>query len=189
MIDSSASGRLARVAAILDEIIDCPAAERSARLDAQCAGDPALRAAVEAVLQHDVADDTPFLAAVGEAVGAAGVAAASATAGQRLGPYRLVREIGRGGMGAVYLATRVDEEFEQQVAIKVIGGLARAARPPAASAQSGRSSPRSTHPNIARLLDGGTTADGVPYLVMEHVDGVPIDRVLPRPRALERGRG
>jgi eukaryotic-like serine/threonine-protein kinase len=175
VIDPSASDRLTRVAAILDEIIDCPAAERAARLDAQCGGDPALRAAVEAVLQHDVADDTPFLAAVGEALDAAGVGAASATTGQRLGPYRLVREIGRGGMGAVYLATRVDEEFEQQVAIKVIGGLLaphvlqrfRAERQILASL---------AHPNIARLLDGGTTADGVPYLVMEHVDGVPIDQ-------------
>lgn len=95
-------------------------------------------------------------------------------AGRQLGPYRLLREIGRGGSGTVYLAERVDGEFDQQVAIKLLRrGLDtdellarfRAERQILASLN---------HPNIARLLDGGATDDGRPYLVMEVVEGTPI---------------
>jgi hypothetical protein len=94
----------------------------------------------------------------------------------RFGPYREVRLIGRGGMGAVYLAERVDGQFEQQVAVKVVaaGSLAQpfrerflAERQILAGLQ---------HPNITRLLDGGVTEDGTPYLAMEYVAGQPIDQ-------------
>ena len=91
-----------------------------------------------------------------------------------VGPYRLVRELGRGGMGAVYLAERSDEEFVQQVALKMVAG--------AASRELRRRFLHERqilagldHPAIARLLDAGTTDAGVPYLVMEYVDGIPID--------------
>jgi eukaryotic-like serine/threonine-protein kinase len=96
--------------------------------------------------------------------------------GRRLGPYELGDAIGAGGMGEVYRAARADSEYQQQVAIKLvragfdtafISTRLRAERQILATLE---------HPNIARLLDGGTTADGVPYLVMELVDGVPIDR-------------
>jgi tetratricopeptide (TPR) repeat protein/tRNA A-37 threonylcarbamoyl transferase component Bud32 len=96
--------------------------------------------------------------------------------GRRLGPYELGDAIGAGGMGEVYRAARADAEYQQQVAIKLvrsgfdttfISARLRAERQILATLE---------HPNIARLLDGGTTADGVPYLVMELVDGVPIDR-------------
>jgi eukaryotic-like serine/threonine-protein kinase len=95
--------------------------------------------------------------------------------GEHVGPYRLIREIGRGGMGTVYLAERVDEAYRASVAIKFLrGALAtpefghrfRVERQILADL---------THPNIAWLLDGGTAPDGTPYLVMEHVDGRPID--------------
>ena len=97
-------------------------------------------------------------------------------AGRRLGPYELREAIGAGGMGEVYRASRADAEYQQQVAIKLVrAGLdityisarLRAERQILATLE---------HPNIARLLDGGTTADGIPYLVMELVDGLPIDR-------------
>ena len=95
--------------------------------------------------------------------------------GDRIGPYRVLRTLGVGGMGEVYLAERADAEFEQQVAIKVVhsGALAR-------GVQSRLRVERQIlaqldHPNIAHLLDGGTLADGTAYLVMEYVDGVPID--------------
>ena len=92
----------------------------------------------------------------------------------RIGPYRIVSAIGQGGMGAVYLAERADGAFDQRVAIKVVRGLLdqdrvrrfRAERRILASLQ---------HPNIARLVDGGTTEDGCPYLVMEYVEGQAID--------------
>jgi serine/threonine protein kinase/tetratricopeptide (TPR) repeat protein len=92
---------------------------------------------------------------------------------QNVGPYRLIREIGRGGMGAVYLAERADDEFRRQVAVKVVKrGMDtdfivrrfRNERQILASLD---------HPNIARLLDGGTTREGLPYFVMEYIEGVP----------------
>ena len=96
--------------------------------------------------------------------------------GRAIGPYRIERPLGQGGLGAVYLAVRTDEEFEQQVAIKLVrqGGprqellrRLRHERQILASLQ---------HPNIARLYDGGVTDEGVPFLVMEYVEGLPIDR-------------
>jgi serine/threonine protein kinase len=95
--------------------------------------------------------------------------------GDRIGPYRVLRTLGVGGMGEVFLAERADAEFEQQVAIKVVfgGALARAV-------QSRLKIERQIlaqldHPNIAHLLDGGSLPDGTAYLVMEYVDGIPID--------------
>ena len=93
----------------------------------------------------------------------------------RIGPYRLLRTLGIGGMGEVFLAERADAEFEQQVAIKVVTGGAFSR-----SVQSRLKTERQIlahldHPNIARLLDGGSLPDGTAYLVMEYVDGVPID--------------
>src|ERR1700693_6003095 len=93
--------------------------------------------------------------------------------GDRIGPYRVLRTLGVGGMGEVFLAERADAEFEQQVAIKVDhggapGGQSRLKIERQILAQL-------DHPNIAHLLDGGTLPDGTSYLVMEYVDGVPID--------------
>ena len=96
--------------------------------------------------------------------------------GRRVGPYQVVRELGHGGMGAVYLAARADDEYCKQVAIKVI----RSSFDPPAIQQRFRHERQILadldHPNIARLIDGGTTDDGTPYFVMEYVDGLPIDR-------------
>src|SRR5262245_64422558 len=95
--------------------------------------------------------------------------------GRQVGVYRLVREIGRGGMGAVYLAVRADKEFRHRAAIKIVKrGMDtdfilrrfRNERQILAGLE---------HPNIARLLDGGATDDGVPYYVMEYIEGRPID--------------
>ncbi len=96
-------------------------------------------------------------------------------AGRRIGSYRILREIGRGGMGAVFLATRDDDEYQKQVAIKLIKrGMDtdlilrrfKNERQILASLE---------HPHIARLIDGGSTVEGLPYLVMEYVEGTPID--------------
>ncbi|HEY0233075.1 MAG TPA: serine/threonine-protein kinase, partial [Dokdonella sp.] len=93
---------------------------------------------------------------------------------QRLGAYRLIEEIGSGGMGTVFLAERVDENFDQRVAIKLLRGL-----PTKETTERMRRERQIladlSHPHIARLLDGGSTADGQPYLVMEHVGGVPLN--------------
>ncbi len=97
-----------------------------------------------------------------------------AVAGQEFGSYRIIRELGYGGMGAVYLAERADGEFEQLVALKVLkhGLNTSAFRRRFAHEREIHAS--LNHPNIARLLDAGTTADNVPYIALEYIDGVPI---------------
>jgi len=94
--------------------------------------------------------------------------------GLRIGPYEIEREIGRGGMGAVYLAFRADEAFEKKVAIKVTPGALPSSTAVERFLRERRILARLDHPNIARLIDGGTTADGTPYLVMKYVDGQPL---------------
>ena len=94
---------------------------------------------------------------------------------RRIGPYKLIRELGHGGMGTVFLAGRADEQFEKRVALKIVRGsdseevvrFFRRERQILAGLE---------HPNICRLLDGGSTEEGLPYFVMEYVDGEPIDR-------------
>src|SRR3989475_9036648 len=95
--------------------------------------------------------------------------------GRRLGPYRVLHEIGHGGMAVVYAALRADDEYRKRVAIKIV-------RPGFDSEEILRRfrNERQTlatldHPNIVKLLDGGSTEDGLPYLVMDYVEGVPID--------------
>ena len=95
--------------------------------------------------------------------------------GDRLGPWTLVRPLGQGGMGRVFEARRSDGHYEQRAAIKVLLGFSG----PDALERLRRERQilaRLEHPNIARLLDGGTTPAGRPYLVMEHADGEPLDR-------------
>lgn len=96
-------------------------------------------------------------------------------AGQVIGPYCIVRSLGRGGMGEVFLAERADEQFHQQVAIKLVryGLLSRQMQNRLRQERQILAS--LDHPNIARLYDGGATQDGTPYIVMEYVDGEPID--------------
>jgi eukaryotic-like serine/threonine-protein kinase len=96
-------------------------------------------------------------------------------AGTRIGPYRVLAALGAGGMGSVYLAVRDDAEYEQRVAIKVMRGGPLSREFQARFRTERQILARLQHPNIARLQDGGTTSDGTPYLVMEFVDGEPID--------------
>ena len=142
-------------------------------LDRECGDDPALRAEIERLLAaHDRAGG--FIQVPAAALVATGPAE-EPVEGRRVGAYRIVRELGRGGMGAVYLAERADGAFDQRAAIKLIKrgmdtdhvlARFRAERQILASLD---------HRNIARLLDGGSTDDGLPYLVMEYIDGHPID--------------
>lgn len=108
--------------------------------------------------------------------------------GRRLGSYEIIEEIAAGGMGAVFLARRVDEQFEARVAVKIMNGTVlsteaverfRAERQILASLN---------HPHIAKLLDGGTLDNGLPYLIMEYVDGLPVDEYCDVQRLDVRGR-
>ena len=98
------------------------------------------------------------------------------SAGQRLGPYRILSTIGIGGMGVVYRAERDDGKFEQRVAIKLVSGGLKSPAFVERFRQEYRILATLEHPNIARLLDAGATDDGLPYFVMEYVEGRPIDR-------------
>ncbi len=166
-----------RVKALFEEALNQPPGQHAAFLDQACGDDDDLRRQVEAMLAaHD--DETPFLddPLSMESLLVLAEDAGAARAGMRIGPYRLVGEIGRGGMGVVYLAERADGRFEQQVAVKLVGqGLHdehllhrfRAEQQILAALE---------HPNIARLYDGGLADNGAPYLVMEYVEGQPIDQ-------------
>ncbi|MHC4447458.1 MAG: serine/threonine-protein kinase, partial [Planctomycetota bacterium] len=98
-----------------------------------------------------------------------------AMVGRRIGPYRLVEYVARGGMGAVYRAERADREFEQQVAIKLVNRWMVTPLVRRRFLRERQTLANLEHPGITRLLDGGTTDDGIPYLVMEYVAGLPID--------------
>ena len=152
--------------------LDSGARERF--LDVECGGDPGLRRDVESLLAAGEEAGDFIVAAVDDA------ASSLATedddrSGERIGPYRLVRELGRGGMGAVYLAERADDEFQGQVAIKLVLGDRHSPQLLRRFRAERQILARLDHPNIARLLDAGSTADGTPYVIMEYVDGERID--------------
>lgn len=94
---------------------------------------------------------------------------------QRIGSYKIVSELGRGGMGAVYLGERIDGKFAQKVAVKLLKRELNTADIRRRFARERQILAALAHPNIARLLDAGTTDDGLPFLVMEYVEGLPID--------------
>src|SRR5690606_26938105 len=98
-----------------------------------------------------------------------------ALTGQRLGPYRFLRKLGSGGMGDVWLAERADEEYQQLVAIKLVRAGIFSAQVHSRLRMERQILASLQHPNIARLLDGGRASDGTPYLVLEYIDGEPID--------------
>ncbi|UFP93235.1 serine/threonine-protein kinase [Gloeobacter morelensis] len=162
--------RWQRVGALFDRAVELDPAERScffANLNAEDAG---LRAEVESLLAwHE--QDTDFLEAP-----------AFSVVGSRLGAYRVLREIGRGGMSVVYLAGRADAQFRKQVAIKLLKPGWESAHLVERFQLERQLLANLEHPNIARLIDGGATREGRPYLVMEYVDGVPIDEYCRRQR-------
>jgi eukaryotic-like serine/threonine-protein kinase len=152
-----------------------PEADRPGFLAEATGGDGELAALVHGLLAADAEEQagTPLAAVVRDAV--AEVTAIPRAAPERLGPYRISRVLGEGGMGTVYLAERDDDEFLQQVAVKIVRGTLQPDR-----VRQFRTERQILawleHPNIARLFDGGTTSEGLPYLVMEYVEGAPIDR-------------
>jgi Tol biopolymer transport system component len=168
-----------RVAALFDEALELPPAERAGFLDRACAVE--LRTEVEALLAADerassflVGPADPSGHLLAEAVLERREEADAERVGQRLGAYRLVREIGRGGMGTVYLAERADGQFEQRVAIKLIRSGQPGDRVLRDFLRERQILARLEHPHVARLLDGGLTPAGEPYFVMEHVAGLPV---------------
>jgi len=174
------SERWQKLTDIVGECLDLPATERDAVARARCGNDETLyrealawiagATGADDFLQQPPQVDTQLLQSATAAVATPG------WVGRRLGPYRIVGEIARGGMGSVFKAVRDDDEYRKEVAIKLIrpdlGGEQVAAR----FRMERQILASLEHPNIAGLIDGGTTEEGLPYLVMDHVDGEPIDR-------------
>ncbi len=160
-------------------LLDIDPAERESLLDGRYSNDPELRQTLLDLLrEHDAQAsvfEKPAWGGQGDFLPAIAAHELDASlAGRRIGPYQLMRELGRGGMGAVYLAERADGQFRQQAAVKLVKrgmdtdfilGRFRQERQILASLN---------HPYIARLLDGGSTEDGLPYFVMEYVEGMPV---------------
>jgi len=160
-----------RVKAGFHAALEVPPAERDAFVARTHADDAELRAQIGSLLaSHHDADDfleTPAVALMDDTTAFRDAAMPR----ERIGPYRMLTEIGRGGMGAVYLATRDDGQFTQRVAIKLIKRGMDTDAIVARFRQERQILAALEHPHIARLLDGGTTVDGVPYFVMEYVEG------------------
>ena len=171
--------RWARIDELFHAALDRPAEERSEFLALRCGGDPALLREVELLVGADAMNATGLSdGPVAEGFSASALADVDSDlhVNERLGSYRLLKHIGSGGMGTVWLAKRDDETFTKQVAIKLIkrgmdtDDILRRFR------NERQVLARLEHPNIARLIDGGASEGGLPFLVMEYVDGVPIDR-------------
>jgi len=167
--------RWAALSPRLDELLDQPEGDRAAWLAVLRERDASLAAELEALHARLASlDERGFMAAPA-------LPPPAGLAGQVLGAYTLEREIGRGGMGQVWLARRTDGHYEGAVAIKLLqGGLLRAGEA-ARFAREGRILARLDQPHIARLIDAGVAPEGgQPYLVLEYVDGEPIDRYVQR---------
>jgi serine/threonine protein kinase len=156
---------LARIEAIFHEALDLPADQREAHIDRRCGADHRLAEEVRSLIHASESES---------ALGRQRAAAGTAVGGHRIGAYEIERLLGRGGMGSVYLARRVDGQFEQQVAIKLVDlplssdlfrERFRVERQILANL---------SHPYIARLLDGGLSENGEMFLAMEYIDGVSI---------------
>ena len=171
--------RWQRLSALLDGALELPVASRSPYLDGACGGDADLRQQVEDLLAAEAEAGgflsgsaaeraAPLLVELNEA------APEPIIAGRTLGAYRLLSELGEGGMAVVYLAERADGQFEQQVALKLLKHGLHGEPSQRRFLQERQILARLEHPAIARLLDGGVTADGRPFFVMERVEGVPI---------------
>jgi non-specific serine/threonine protein kinase/serine/threonine-protein kinase len=170
-----------RVKAIFEEVRELAPEERPLRLDAACAGNRDVRREVESLLAWDgtstdgFLEESPVRAALRRE-------AVDPLIGEALGAYRIVDPIGQGGMGTVYRAVRADAAYEKAVAIKVISPGRSSERVVRQFKRERQALALLDHPGISRIVDGGTTAEGRPYFVMDYVEGVPLDAYCDRNR-------
>ena len=170
--------RWQEVRELLDAALAVPAAERSVYLDAICSHDAELRSELESLLDSHEQAGSVFLnspvADLKSALGEPGLRCG--WIGRRIGVYQIEAEIGRGGMGEVYRAVRADGLYKKEVAIKLVRGGYDTAAVLERFLHERQILASLDHPNIARLYDGGTTQEGLPFLVMEMIQGTPIDQ-------------
>ena len=164
-------GRWEAVGELFEQALSLPVGERTACVNRASDDDELRQEVVSLLASHKAAPGGFVQDKIKSAVISFHEMKLAATQITHVGPYRLIRELGRGGMGTVFLAERDDDQYKASVAIKLVRPgmdtefiLARFRRERQTLA-------RLQHPNIARLLDGGTTSDGLPYIVMEYVDG------------------
>jgi eukaryotic-like serine/threonine-protein kinase len=162
---------------VLATALDLAPAERTAYLDKRCAGDGSLRDDVDRMLLDEQRLSPQFLESTSVAEAAASVLREEKNPwiGRRVGAYQIAEEIGAGGMGEVYRAFRADDQYRKEVALKLIRGGQDSGSVIARFKNERQILAGLEHPNVARLMDGGTTEDGLPYLVMELIEGQPIN--------------
>ncbi len=169
MSDTRRIERQRRALEVLEELLELAPEHHQVFLASACGDDDELRDAVEALAAADsdaaATGDTPLLSSLLE----------PGLTGHQLGPWRIGEQLGRGGMATVYAGERADGTYQQHVAVKVIRLGADDADFLRRFEDERRILAHLEHPNVARVMDGGSTADGRPYLVMELVDGAPID--------------
>ncbi len=183
---ASPDDRRLRADQLFDAALDLEGKARAAYLDRACDGDAELRRLVERLIASAEIEETEILPGGGmqgplwdglvEAIESVRDDEDATPAGTVIGRYRIVRELGRGGMAVVYSAERADGQFEQQVALKRIRSGIGTEQVIRRFDQERQILALARHPNIAQLLDGGLGPDGRPYFVMEYVEGRPIDR-------------
>jgi len=162
-----------QIEALFNAAVELTTAERSSFLETQCGDDQELLEAVQSLLRHHTVTE-PIDRMVREAAFEV-VSTDPQLRGTRIGPWAVLEEIGKGGMGMVYLAERADKQYDQKVAIKLIANTFLNDEVLKRFLAERQILARLEHPNIARLLDGGTTDNGIPYLVMEYIEGKPVD--------------
>jgi serine/threonine-protein kinase len=177
-----------RVQEVVDAALDVPSEAREAVIDRACAGDPVLHAAAarlirscddaEGFMEEPAADyAAPLIPGAILEDPPPDFPSALAATGTLVGPYRILQEAGHGGMGTVYLAERADDEYRKKVALKLVrAGLALDVHVVRRFRDERQILASLDHPGIARLLDGGVTAGGLPWFAMEYVAGMPLDR-------------
>ena len=173
MTQPAKAQRWTLIGEIFQHAVERPESERSEYLREACGDDEELRAEVESLLASDHAGET-VQSLIADDIRSLEQASNESESGQQVGPYRLLREIDSGGMGAVYLGVRSDDQYFQIVAVKMI----RKGMESPALIQRFRAERQILatlkHSNIGAILDGGETDDGRPYIVMEYVEGQPI---------------
>lgn len=169
------SERFKKIDAILDEVLEVSTLERERILNERCLDDADLKREIYKLLSSlDKAKnfiETPDFTPIRQVFGRD----SDEFTGKKIGAYQLKKLLGTGGMSQVYLASRIDD-FEKEVAVKIIPTFENRKQSAANFRRERQILARLEHPNIARILDGGTTEGGKPFIVMEYVDGLPLDR-------------
>lgn len=181
------AARWEQVKEVFEQVFALPAPERETLLSSLCGNDKELLAEVRSLLESaseesEVLDTPSHIPSLGPLVHRVReeFAQGDSLIGRLIGPYRIERQIGEGGMGSVYLGMREDAEFRMQVAIKVLNRGASGFDIVERFRLERQILARLNHPFIARIFDGGVTPDGLLYFVMEYIQGIPLDEYLRR---------